>query len=123
MQKKILIIEDDRVLAEAIKIELEEKGFSVCSHYEGNSALEKIFQEMPDLIVLDLVLPGIHGFEILEKIKKDEKTKNIPVIVATNLGEESDRKRSFQLGADEYFVKALNDLEDLSNTVTKKLAK
>ena len=78
---------------------------------------------MPDLIVLDLVLPGVHGFEILEEIKKDKKIKNIPVIVATNLGEDSDRKRSFQLGADEYFVKALNDLEDLSKTVTKKLRK
>jgi len=121
-KKRILLIEDDPVLSEAIKIELETKGFEVIVHYEGSLAIEKIRETNPDLIILDLVLPGVHGFHILETIKKDKNYQHIPVIVATNLGEESDKKTSYALGADDYFIKALVDLDDLSKKIIRKIS-
>lgn len=121
-KKRILIIEDDPLLSEAIKIELESKGFEVMVHYEGNLAVEKIRETNPDLIILDLVLPGVHGFQILETIKKDKNFKEIPVIVATNLGEDNDKKTCLDLGADDFFIKALVDLDDLSKKIIKKLS-
>lgn len=117
--KKILIIEDDRVLVSALKYEMEECGFNVTTYLEGQGALEKAVSEKPDLVLLDLVLPGVHGFEILKKLKEEEKTKNIPVIVVTNLGEESDRRKSLSLGALDYFVKASVDLSELSKKIKK----
>jgi len=119
--KKILIIEDDNILIEALKFQLEDEGYNIVLYLEGMGAFEKAEKEMPDLILLDLVLPGVHGFDILKKLKDDKKTKNIPVIVATNLGEESDRKKAMSLGALDYFVKASIDLSELSAEIKKVL--
>lgn len=122
-KNKILIIEDDRVLVEALKFELKEQKYNISVSLEGDGAYEKVLKERPDIILLDLVLPGTHGFEILKKIKENSETKNIPVIVATNLGEESDKKKAMGLGAEDYFVKASVDLDQLSEKISKILSK
>ena len=116
-KKKILIIEDDRTLVEALRLEFEENGFVVKVFMEGKGAYEKVLKEKPDLIILDLVLPGVHGFEILEKIKNDVLIKDIPVVIATNLGEESDREEAIRLGAMDFYVKASVGLGELSKKI------
>lgn len=116
-KKKILIIEDNRVLIEALKLEFEEYGFEVKVFMDGQGAYENVVAEKPDLIILDLILPGIHGFEILRLIKNNNATKNIPVVIATNLGEETDREEAMKLGAIDFYVKAKVDLSELSKKI------
>lgn len=120
-EKTVLIIEDDRALVKALEYGLKDKGLEVKAYFYGDGAYEKVLEIKPDLILLDLVLPGVHGFEILKAIKSGEITKDIPVIVATNLGEDSDKKRSMELGADDFIVKAQIDLEKIFEKIKKIL--
>lgn len=104
--KKILIIEDDVFLNELMAKKLLEEGFDVLKAANGEEGLEQARQENPDLILLDLILPGMDGFEILEKLKEDQETSPIPVIILSNLGQREDIERGFDLGADDYLIKA-----------------
>ena len=104
--KKILIIEDDVFLNELMAKKLIEEGFDVLKAANGEEGLEQARQEKPDLILLDLILPGMDGFEILEKLKEDTETSSIPVIILSNLGQREDIERGFDLGADDYLIKA-----------------
>jgi DNA-binding response OmpR family regulator len=83
---KILIVEDDKFLRELLVRKLEAEGFKISIAIEGEEALKKINEELPQLILLDLILPGIDGFNVLEQIKKDSRTNKIPVIILSNLG-------------------------------------
>lgn len=104
--KKILIIEDDVFLNELMAKKLVEEGFDVIKAVNGEEGLELTRQEKPDLILLDLILPGMDGFEILEKIKEEPETSVIPVIILSNLGQREDIEKGFDLGADDYLIKA-----------------
>jgi DNA-binding response OmpR family regulator len=104
--KKILIIEDDVFLNELMAKKLIEEGFDVIKAVNGEEGLEMAQQERPDLILLDLILPGMDGFEILEKIKEEPETSAIPVIILSNLGQREDIEKGFDLGADDYLIKA-----------------
>jgi len=106
MAKKILIVEDDKFLRELIAKKLSEGGFIVEEASDGEEGIRKIKEGRPDLILLDLILPSIDGFEVLEKIKEDLETKPIPVIVLSNLGQKEDIERGLKLGAFDYLVKA-----------------
>lgn len=106
MAKKILIVEDDKFLRELIAKKLSEGGFIVEEASDGEEGIRKIKEGRPDLILLDLILPSIDGFEVLEKIKKDLETKPIPVIILSNLGQKEDIERGLKLGAFDYLVKA-----------------
>lgn len=106
MAKKILIVEDDKFLRELIAKKLSEEGFIVEEASDGEEGIRKIKEGRPDLILLDLILPSIDGFEVLEKIKKDLETKPIPVIILSNLGQKEDIERGLKLGAFDYLVKA-----------------
>ena len=106
MAKKILIVEDDKFLRELIAKKLSEEGFIVEEASDGEEGIRKIKEGRPDLILLDLILPSIDGFEVLEKIKEDLETKPIPVIVLSNLGQKEDIERGLKLGAFDYLVKA-----------------
>jgi DNA-binding response OmpR family regulator len=106
MDPKILIIEDDKFLRELIAKKLTEEGFSVDEAVDGEEGLRKSKEGNPDLILLDLILPGIDGFEILAKIKEDPETKSIPVIILSNLGQKEDIEKGLKLGAFDYLVKA-----------------
>lgn len=108
-QKTILLVEDDPILIRMYTKKFEKEGYKVLSAMDGNSGLSSLqtAEPKPSIILLDVMLPGLNGFEILEKIKADEATKNIPVVLLTNLGGgEQDREKGQKLGAADYLVKS-----------------
>jgi len=104
--KKILIIEDDSFLSEMYSTKLTQDGFEVEVAIDGKQGLEKIKSVKPDLVLLDIVLPKMDGFEILENTKKDKELQDIPIILLTNLGQKNEIEKGLSLGADEYIIKA-----------------
>ncbi len=118
---KILIVEDDGFLIKAYQIKFERAGFKVFIALDGDEGLKVSQKEMPDLIILDLMLPKMNGFEFLKKIKSDEKLKNIPVVALSNLGQRSDQEKAFSLGAAEYFIKTEHTLEEIIEKISKYL--
>lgn len=106
MAKNILIIEDDKFLRELIVKKLEKEGYSTFEAIDGEEGIKKIKETKPDLILLDLILPGIDGFEVLSKIKEDLMMAKIPVIILSNLGQKEDIDRGLKLGAVDYLIKA-----------------
>lgn len=105
MKKKILVIDDDKNLVEMLKIRLESEGFKVVSAYDGEEGLEKTMKEKPNLIILDIMLPGISGYEVCQKLKDDRKTWDIPVMMLTAKGDLESRFTSLFTGAIEYMSK------------------
>ena len=103
---KILIIEDDKFLRELIAQKLQKEGFLITEAIDGEEGLKKIKEEKSELILLDLILPGIDGFEVLEKIKSDDAISKIPVIILSNLGQKDDVEKGLKLGAIDYLIKA-----------------
>lgn len=104
--KTILIIEDDKFLRELIVQKLIKEGFEVSEAVDGTEGIKKIKEEKPALILLDLILPGIDGFEVLTKMKEDSLLASTPVIILSNLGQKEDVERGLKLGAVDYLVKA-----------------
>ncbi len=104
--KKILIIEDDSFLSEMYSTKLIQEGFETEIAVDGKQGMDKIKSIKPDLVLLDIVLPKMDGFEILENIKKDQELKNIPIVLLTNLGQKNEIEKGLSLGADEYIIKA-----------------
>lgn len=121
--KKILFIEDESALQKTLGEVLKQEGFEVISAFDGMAGLELAKTQKPDLILLDLILPKMDGFKVLEELKKDEKTKEIPVIVLTNLEGIADVERAIQLGANTYLVKAQYTLEEVSEKIKRALEK
>jgi DNA-binding response OmpR family regulator len=103
---KILIVEDDKFLRELIVRKLNQENFDVVEAIDGEEGIKKTKETIPDLLLLDLILPGIDGFEVLSKIKEDPATASIPVIILSNLGQREDIERGLKLGAVDYLVKA-----------------
>lgn len=124
-KRTILLIEDDALMREAIRIELEDAGYVVLSKEDGVSGLEAAQTESPDLILLDMVLPQMNGFDLLRELKasKNESVRKIPVVILTNLSQDQDRERGMKLGAVDYFVKATTGLETLKEKVNALIAK
>jgi DNA-binding response OmpR family regulator len=106
MAKKILIIEDDEFLRQLISKKISSEGFEVSSAIDGTDGIEKVKSVMPDLILLDLLLPTTDGYEVLSKIKADNTTKAIPVIILSNLGQQDEINKGMKLGAIDFLVKA-----------------
>ena len=109
--KTILVIEDEKDLAELIAFNLEKEGYRPLIALDGISGLEAVRSNPPDLILLDLMLPGLLGTEICKLLKKNEKTAAIPIIMLTAKGEEIDRVVGFEVGADDYMVKPFSTRE------------
>ncbi|MFH0891882.1 MAG: response regulator [Candidatus Falkowbacteria bacterium] len=103
---KIILAEDDKFISRAYKDGLERAGFTVIPVMDGVMALEKIKQEKPDMVLLDLIMPVKNGFEVLKDIKADEAIKNIPIIILSNLGQDSDIEKGRELGAADYLIKS-----------------
>src|SRR6056297_1047141 len=107
MDKKILIVEDDRFLRELISKKLNaEEEYNIVQAVDGESAIEKIKEEQPDLVLLDLILPGIDGFEVLSKVKNDPELMKTPVVILSNLGQKEEVNKGLELGAIDFLVKA-----------------
>lgn len=118
---KILIIEDDKFLLKLYSDKLRRAGFLILEATTGEEGMNKILSEDPDLIILDLVLPGKNGFEVLSELKLSRATKNIPVIILSNLGQESDIERGMKLGAEDYVVKTEFSTNQLPEYIKEKL--
>jgi len=114
---KILIVEDEQVLSKVLKEKFEKAGFETKVSGDGEVAISDSKSFLPDIIVLDLVLPKKSGFEVLKAVKADPETKGIPVIVVSNLGEDSDIKQALSLGAKDYFVKSQHPINEIIEKV------
>lgn len=121
-KKKILIIEDDRFLRELIARKLANEGFDVHEAIDGESGVKKVKELKPDIILLDLILPGIDGFEVLSRIKEDPSTETIPVIILSNLGQREDIERGLKLGASDFLVKAKFTPSEIIQKIKNALA-
>lgn len=104
-QTHILIVEDDNFLADIYQKKFEMEGFKVSTANNGEKALVDIKKKMPDLVLLDILLPKLDGFAVLEKVKADSAVKNIPIILLTNLGQQDDVQRGLEKGAADYLIK------------------
>jgi two-component system phosphate regulon response regulator PhoB len=111
MKEKILVIEDDEDILNLISYHLESQQFLVVKAQSGQEGIETAWREIPDLIILDIMLPDIDGFEVCKKLKRYDQTMHIPVIMLTAKGEEIDRILGFELGADDYVVKPFSPRE------------
>lgn len=103
--KRVLIIEDEKDLAELLAFNLEKEGYAATCVHDGKLGLERATSDLPDLILLDLMLPGLLGTEVCKALRKDQKTAHIPIIMITAKGDEIDRVVGFEVGADDYIVK------------------
>jgi DNA-binding response OmpR family regulator len=123
MDKKILFIEDEKSLQEILGQVLKQHGFEVKEALNGQDGIDFVEKFEPDLILLDLILPKVNGFDVLKKIKSNEKTKKIPVIILTNLESGENVQRVLELGAFDYLVKSNYSLNEIVNRVENALNK
>lgn len=114
----VLIIDDEKDIVEAIVYNLEREGFKTYKAYDGAAGLEAARKKCPDLIVLDLMLPGIAGLDVFKILKKEEKTSSIPVIMLTAKGEEVDKVVGLEMGADDYITKPFSMRELIARIKT-----
>jgi DNA-binding response OmpR family regulator len=120
---KILLAEDDAFISRAYRDGLGRAGFDIVYAADGVEALKKIREDIPDLVLLDIIMPFKNGFEVLAEIKGDAKLKDIPVIILSNLGQESDIEKGRSLGAADYFIKANYSLREVIEKVKEHLDK
>ena len=111
MREKILIVEDEKDIIKMLDDNLKKEGFKVIDARDGEDALDLALREYPDLILLDLMLPGIDGLEVCKALKKEAKTATIPIIMLTAKGQESDKVVGLELGADDYITKPFSPRE------------
>jgi len=123
MKQKILMIEDDKFLRKIYRDKLTRAGFDFIEATNGEEGLNKVISESPDLVLLDLILPRKNGFDVLIEMKRNENTKKIPVIILSNLGQESDIKRGLELGAQDYLVKPEISLSEVVDKVKEWIIK
>jgi len=119
--KKILFVEDEVAIQKTLGESLRKKNYDVKSALDGEIALKLAKSENPDLILLDIILPKKNGLEVLEDLRKDEKTKNIPVIILTNLENVGEVEKAIELGATTYLIKANYSLDEVIEKVQKVL--
>lgn len=119
---KILLVEDDSNLREIYGARLEAEGYTIVAASDGEEALASAVRERPDLIISDVMMPKISGFDMLDILRTTPETKNVKVIVMTALSQEEDRRRGEELGADRYVVKSQVTLDDVVGMVRELLA-
>ena len=120
---KILIVEDDKFLRELIAKKLIKEGYEVEEAIDGEDGVRKAEKIMPDLILLDLILPGIDGFEVLKRVKENQKTALIPVVILSNLGQKDEIEKGLNLGAVDFLIKAHFTPEEIVEKIKLVLAK
>ncbi len=111
--KKILLVEDEPMLSNLLKGRLERDGFQVVQAHDGAEALTDLKAGKYDLMLLDIILPKMSGFEVMESMRSDPNAENVPVVIVSNLGQEGDIQRGQMLGAVGYFIKAQLSIEEL----------
>lgn len=120
-QIKILVVDDEKVIVNTLRMSLESDNYKVVEAYTGDGAIEKARSEAPDLILLDIMLRDMTGYEVCNRIRKDPLTRSIPIIMLTGMGEIG-RMAGMELGADEYITKPfnLNELKSKIRTVLRR---
>ncbi len=114
MQKKILAVDDERHIVRLVQVNLERAGYAVVTAFDGKDALEKVASEQPDLVVLDVMMPYMDGFEVLQNLRKNPETRELPVIMLTAKAQDADVFRGWQSGVDCYLTKPFNPMELIS---------
>jgi len=114
MAKKILAVDDERHIVRLVEVNLQRAGYEVVTAYDGKEALEKVKTENPDLVVLDVMMPFMDGFEVLRTLKANPETAEIPVIMLTAKAQDADVFRGWQSGVDCYLTKPFNPMELLT---------
>lgn len=123
-EAKILVIEDDQFLRDLLRTKLEKESFSVSVAIDGPTGLDMIMKEKPQVILLDIILPGIDGFEILRRIRTNSSMDiaRIPIILLTNLGQEADVEKGRSLGADDYLIKSNFTIDEIIDKLRKLIS-
>ena len=123
MNLRVLIVEDEKALAEILEYNFKKEGYAVDTASDGEIALDKIIFKAPDLVILDWMLPKLSGIELCKKVRSNKKIKNIPIIMLTARGEEEDRLKGLEMGADDYVTKpfSINELLARVKAVLKRI--
>ena len=119
--RRILVAEDDRFLRKAAEMALKRRGYTVLTAANGEEALRTAQSALPDLVLLDLIMPKLNGFDVLQALKKDAPTAHIPVIILSNLGQERDVQQAMEAGAAAYLIKGDLSLQSLVERVEEAL--
>ena len=120
---KVLVIEDDSFLVNAYRIKFGNIGYETKIALDGIEALKILEQWTPDVLILDIVMPNMDGYEFLEKLRANPKYKTIPVLISSNLGQPEDMEKANKLGASNYVVKGNLSLEELVNKLEELIPK
>ena len=111
MALKVLVCDDERHIVRLIQVNLERQGYEVVTAFDGKEGLEKIRAEKPNLVVLDVMMPYMDGFEVLKTLRKEPETENLPVIMLTAKAQDKDVFEGYHYGADMYLTKPFNPME------------
>ncbi len=122
MEKNILIIEDDEFFRELISKKLLSRGFKISEAIDGKTGLLRVKESKPDLILLDILLPDVDGFEVLSNLKEDSQTMSIPVIILSNLLSKEDVEKGLKLGASNFLIKSQVDSDEIIKIIEKALS-
>ncbi len=121
MAKTILIVDDEEYIVTSLEYVMKSAGFDVVVAYDGEQAIEKVTKTVPDLLILDVMMPKLNGFEVCEKIRANPLWKSIRIIMLTAKGRDSERQRGMSLGADDYMTKPFST-RDILKRVEELLA-
>ena len=114
MARRILVVDDERHIVRLVQVNLEKVGYTVLTAYDGVEALEQVGKEKPDMVILDVMMPRMDGFEVLKKLQADAKTRDIPVIMLTAKAQDADIFRGWSSGVSSYLTKPFNPRELLT---------
>lgn len=117
--KKILVAEDNGFLTKIYEVKLESEGYSVIKASDGEETVTLTKSEKPDLVILDLIMPKKSGFDALDEIKADPETKDIPILILSNLGQDEDIKKGLDKGASDYLVKTNSTIEEVMGKISE----
>ncbi len=120
-KKTVLIVEDDVFLQKAYDIKFKKEGIELLIASDGDEALTYLAKDPPDLVLLDIMLPGISGFDVLRQIRSNEKWKSVPVVILSNLGQAEDIEKGKNLGVKEYIIKANSKINDVIKLIRSYL--
>jgi len=123
MAKKILLIEDEKIMVNLLAKKLTKEGYDVSVARDGEEGLIKMRELKPDLILLDIIMPKMGGFEVMEEIIKDKKLKEIPIIIISNSGQPVELERAQKLGAKDWLIKTEFDPQEVLDKVIKQIGK
>ena len=123
MAKKILIVEDEEIMINLLQRKLDREGFNISIARDGEEGLKVMREKPPDLVLLDIIMPKMGGFEVMEEMQKDKELKKIPVIVISNSGQPVELDRAQRLGAKDWLIKTEFDPQEVVDKVIKQIGK